>query len=647
MEVGDVMRSNLRSNESHNELRVYGNRTEWETRRGELRERILVSAGLWPLPDKCSLNAKIFDRIEYDDFTVEKVTFESYPGYYVTGNLYRPLRWSRSLAGILNPHGHWRHGRLELVADGDGDQPVEIPTRCANFAKMGIVAFSYDMVGYVDSRQIGHAYEGEEKQIWGSGLLGLQLWNSIRALDFLLTLPNIDSARIGCTGASGGGTQTFLLGAVDERLAVSMPVNMIAADFQGGCRCENAPNLRIDANNVEFAAMFAPRPMLVVGCTGDWTRHLPHVEYPAIRGIYELYGAEANVAYFYDDAGHNYNHKTREAAYSWFGKYLCAREEPWQEVTVEFGDLTRFRIFAERFPQEGISSKEELFAIQKAGQRAALQQLWDDGDSEALAVLRTAMKHTLCVPEHRGAYSAQTVEAARTGRKLVSTTPSVDDADLQVRWLAVDCEDGSGDRIELAHASMRGIDPAGKTLLAVHPGGCNGLFRDESWRSMLRSRLEKGWTIVAPNIHLAGGFGSARDCVNQTSLTTYNLTDTTLRIHDIVTVCRYLAANGEGELHVFGMGDAGVWALAALPFLEGACSAAIDVNGFQLDDEDDARFAARLFVPHYRAAGGFTTSILLSAIRQLTLFRMDNARLAQELQRMCARQGIALTVMRD
>ena len=149
---------------------------------------------------------------------VEKVYFESYPGHYVTGNLFRPKRIEGRVPAILNPHGHWSYGRLENSLN------ASIPVRAANFARLGMIAFTYDMVGYVDSQAISHRFaighrEGtfDREMLWGVNLLGLQLWNSIRALDFLLTLPEVDPERIGATGASGGGTQTFLLAAVDER----------------------------------------------------------------------------------------------------------------------------------------------------------------------------------------------------------------------------------------------------------------------------------------------------------------------------------------------------------------------------------------------------------------------------------------------
>ncbi|NIK78709.1 hypothetical protein FHS15_003855 [Paenibacillus castaneae] len=620
------MRTELRYMETVNRLKSYDQLEHWEARRSELQERILVSAGLWPLPHKCNLNAKIFDKITYDDFTIEKVVFESYPGYYVTGNLYRPLNKSGLLPGILNPHGHWSHGRLEMVEDGTSEQPVEIPTRCANFAKMGMAAFSYDMVGYLDSKQVGHAYDGEEQQIWGIGLLGLQLWNSIRSLDFLLNLPEIDAQNIGCTGASGGATQAFLLGAVDERLKASVPVNMVSAHFQGGCRCENAPHLRIDANNVEFTAMFAPRPLLVVGCTGDWSRNVPTVEYPALREIYKLYGAEDKVDYFYDDANHNYNKNTREAVYRWFGKQLAGRDEPWKEQKVNFGDLERFRIFSDGFPSRGVSSKAELFALQKREKQETLQQLWNSKEPEDKQILLTAMQHSLCVPQLSDAFDVQEIQTNALNDDERDFAEPID-----VRRMSISNE-SEGTPISLLLARNKSIEHNGKTVFMVHPGGKKGLLRDEKWKPMLESYLDEGYAIATATIHLTEGFGTARDCICMENITTYNLTDTTLRVHDIISVFKFLQSESNGELNVVGIGEAGGWTLAALPYLHGVNTAAIEMNEYMMDVEDDAHFATRFFVPHFRSAGSFVTSVIHAAAKKLVLFNMGENNFAQVLR---------------
>ena len=287
----------------------------WVPRAAYIRQHILSSAGLVPMPDKTPLRPVVFDEVRHADYIVSKVYFESLPGFFVTGNLYRPIG-DGPFPAVLSPHGHWANGRLEHTAINSG------PGRGIGLARQGFVVFMHDMIGYNDSRQLTHTFGGQRENLWGLSLGGLQLWNSIRALDFLETLPYVRRGGFGVTGESGGGTQTFLLGAVDDRVAVAVPVNMISLHMQGGCLCENMPGLRVDANNVEIAATIAPRPMLMVAATGDWTAETLEREFPAMRGVYALFGAEPKVHAVKFTADHNYNRDSREAMYAWMARWL-------------------------------------------------------------------------------------------------------------------------------------------------------------------------------------------------------------------------------------------------------------------------------------------------------------------------------------
>lgn len=267
---------------------MFHSRAEWEAHRAAIRQQMLVSFGLYPLPPKTPLKARIFDRVERDGYTIEKVTFQTYPGFYLAGNLYRPRGKSRDGGrhpGVLVAHGHWPQGRMADTPEGS------IPARAITFARQGYVAFTYDMVGYNDTRQIDHAFANDRRHwLWGISLMGLQTWNSLRALDFLCSLPDVDKTRLAITGESGGGTQTMMLGALDDRLAAVGPCVMVSHTMQGGCLCENAPGLRVDFSNMEIAAAAAPKAQIIVGATGDWTSTTMTVEGPAIRSVYTLYG---------------------------------------------------------------------------------------------------------------------------------------------------------------------------------------------------------------------------------------------------------------------------------------------------------------------------------------------------------------------
>jgi len=271
---------------------------------------------LTPMPSKTPLHARVIRTFEYDEYSIEVVLIETFPGYYLGGNLYLPAVRTGPAPAVLIPHGHWKHGRLENLPS------YSVPALGVNLARQGYVAFAYDMVGFNDTRQTPHSFESAAYSLWGFHPMGLQLWNSIRALDYLQSLPEVDGSRIAVTGASGGGSQTIFLTAVDDRIKVSAPVNMVSAEMQGGDPCEEAPNLRLGTSNVEIAASAAPRPMLVVSSTHDWTRHTPVEEYPAIRKIYELYGRAQDVENVHIDAEHNYNRQSREAVYRFLAVHM-------------------------------------------------------------------------------------------------------------------------------------------------------------------------------------------------------------------------------------------------------------------------------------------------------------------------------------
>lgn len=319
--VGADFRTEVRTVDTAWTFPHVATRADWDARAQELRRLILFRAGLWPMPERTPLKAQIFGRIQRAGYTVEKTFFESLPGFFVTGNLYRPLATAAGGAAapfpaVLAPHGHSAYGRLEA------SDIFNEPARAASLARQGYVVFTYDMVGYNDSFQVPHDYADPKASLWSFSVLGLQLWNSIRALDFLESLPDVDRARIAASGPSGGGTQTFLVTAVDDRIKVSVPSTMVSHYMQGGDNCENAAGLRLDHSNMEFAAMTAPRPLLLISADGDWTRDTSRVEFPAIRAIYELYDAKAHVAHVQFHAPHNFNRDGREASYAWFSTWL-------------------------------------------------------------------------------------------------------------------------------------------------------------------------------------------------------------------------------------------------------------------------------------------------------------------------------------
>jgi dienelactone hydrolase len=289
---------------------TYHDKVTWEKRAALIRQGIREGMKLPAKPAFAPLKPIRHSLRKLNGYTVENVAFESIPGFWVTGNLYRPLKATGKSAAVLCPHGH--------TANQDARFVEQTQQRCATMARMGAVVFVYDMLGYGDSKQCTHKVPQA---------LTLQTLNGLRALDFLTSLPDVDTKRIGMSGESGGGTQTFLLTALDQRIHVSVPVVMVSSYFFGGCVCESGMPIHKrpthQTSNVEIAALAAPRPMLLVSDGKDWTKHTPEVEFPYIRTIYGYYGATDRVENVHlPTEGHDYGPNKRVAAYAFLAKHL-------------------------------------------------------------------------------------------------------------------------------------------------------------------------------------------------------------------------------------------------------------------------------------------------------------------------------------
>lgn len=535
----------------------YRTRAEWETRKAHLRSQILSAAGLYPLFEKTPLKPLVFGRIDNKDYTIEKVALETMPGYWLGGNLYRPKSGGRHPA-IASPHGHWSYGRLE-------NQPLAtIPGRAANLARQGYVVMIYDMVGYNDTIQTPHAFGSPQEMLWSFGPLGLQLWNSIRVVDFLTTLPDVDAEKIGATGASGGGTQTFLLSAVDDRIRFSAPVNMISGIMQGGSPCENAPGLRIGASNLEIGAMMAPRPMLMVSASGDWTRNTPQSEFPQLRHIWELYDAADQLSNVHVDAPHNYNQTSREAVYRFFGRHVLqlpdADKLKEQSSKVErLPDMLVWhnRMFpAEALDHEGVRDQWMRFS------RTQSERIRD----HALMRERLALVLASEWPAN--------VTATRDGNRVVLS------------------RSGRGDRVV---GEILGTGTPARVI--VHPEGI----------AAARRSAPNGETVLLLELFQTGSSKAPRDQSHRHFLT-FNKSDAAERVQDILTALAWVRKENGKMPQLSGIADAAVWATfaAAVSPEQVELTEAASFNGS--DDE----FLKCFFVPGIQRAGGWQAALALT-----------------------------------
>lgn len=596
-------------------------RADWENRARQIREQILVSAGLWPMPERAPLRVHRFGRIEHAGYSVEKVLLETWPGFYLGGNLYLPLgQGPGPFPAVLTPHGHWPQGRATDMPEGS------IPARCIHFARHGIAAFAYDMVGYGDTCFAGDSSETlrpadfsqrhrafpdtPETRLWGVNLLGLQLWNSLCALDFLAALPEVDARRIGVTGASGGATQTFLLAAVDDRPAVLGPVCMVSHTMQGGCVCENAPGLRIRFSNLDFAAAAAPRPQILVGATGDWTRTTLEVEGPAVETVYHILGAPERLRYVRFDAGHNYNRASREAVYAWFEHWLlgrpdrpACREEPYTAPPTE-------ELWIGSDPQRPPTAlrAEEYVRTRIESRRRQWDRLLPKRREDLAAftlVGRPLWFHTLQLAPPSGP------------PRIVFSPLQTLGSERRIRFEIHDGE--TPDPLEgIYHLPAREVRRnRQKPWLIVLVADPDPTGTDPDTSALLAECLQQGHSVIT-----LSRFTPVPGPSTTPHFHTYNRTVLQSRVRDLATVLRSvgrLVPNGtpvRGRL-LWGSGRAGLWALLAAPE---AGAVVADLRKIPLHDprllvEPD------LFCPGYLAMNGPLTPVLLAAPQPLHLAR--------------------------
>lgn len=290
----------------------------WESRKKELRKCFFEQLRLSPFPRNTPLNPIYTPVRKFDGYTVENVALETLPGVYLCGSLYRPSKGKGPFPAVLSPHGHFSSTDMNLY----GRYRPEQQYRCAMLARMGAVVFSYEMFAW------GESLLQVDKEVHKTGLaLTMQTLNSIRVIDFLTSLSYVDQKRIGVTGESGGGTQTFLVTALDDRIAVSVPVVMVSSYFFGGCPCESGLPIHsctsMGTNNAEIAAMASPRPMLVVSDGSDWTQNVPQIEFPYLQKVYGLYDKEKNVENVHlANEAHDYGVSKRTAMYDFMARNL-------------------------------------------------------------------------------------------------------------------------------------------------------------------------------------------------------------------------------------------------------------------------------------------------------------------------------------
>ncbi|WDQ16876.1 acetylxylan esterase [Rhodopirellula sp. P2] len=627
----------LKTLDGHFPFAVPESLEQWESRAEQLRTRVAMATGLHPMLPRPAIQATIHSVVKREGFQVEKVYFESLPGHFVTGLLFRPAgeNVSRGLnadgkrPAVLCPHGHG--GRMmrndadrmkSLIANGDelymesGSLPKL--ARCATLARMGCVSFIFDMVGYADSVQLSHAlahrrHETRDEEFVPAGsdpelffstsadarlqsILGLQTYNALRSFDFLASLEDVDPSRLAVTGGSGGGTQTILLDALEPRIMASFPNGMVSTSMQGGCACENACLLRIGTGNVELAALMAPKPMGMTAAD-DWTIKMMSDGYPELKQLYSMMNQPENVlceslVHF----KHNYNYVTRRIMYGWMNEHLgLGLETPIVEtdypaITDEEGAVwdDKHPAPTQRGPQHEKSilswwdQQNERLLADCLGQSATASG-FDETIRPALATL-----FDLPLPEASGvAVKFSEPVQHQSGATVVSGVVVDRDRRREIpirKWIAKSAEE----------TALPG------TVLWVQSTG-KGAAGEPEWSDALAKQLQQSKTVIV--IDIASMTTDAEAGKQRTNPQPrrasaaftygYNRPLPATRCGDVLAVIAAFQ-NSPGGVTLVAPQGAAAYALPAAaiagPFLT---SAVIDVNGFRFADlrhQDDESF---------------------------------------------------------
>jgi dienelactone hydrolase len=579
------------------DLHVPATLQAWQKRRQDVREQILVATGLWPMPPRTPIKATIHGKIARDGYTIEKVFFASHPGHYVSGNLYRPCDkdgklLSGKLPGVLCPHGHWPNGRFydagEKEAQAQTVKKAEktiaggffpLQARCAQLARMGCVVFHYDMVGYADSKAIDHkAFNDAEAELRLQNLMGLQTFNSVRALDFLIGLEEVDAKRIGVTGASGGGTQTFILCGIDDRPAVAFPAVMVSVEMQGGCMCENCSYLRVGTGNVEFAGLFAPKPLGMTGAD-DWTINIERRGLPELKLLYRLYEQPDRVtAKCLPEFTHNYNQVSREVMYNWFNKYLGLKQpSPVEEKPFDPVPPRELSVYDKAHPRPADSVnadklRDYLTSVSDK-QINALRPTDPTAPSDYRRVLGTALR----VMVGGGLPGAGEIESKEEG------APKLEGATVHGFVL------GRKKQGEAVPAVLvRGKEYSGTIVVWIDPAGKASLAEGGKLVPVAKAILDKRAAILAVDV-MGTGELARRDVKVDDRFAgytfCYNSPLLAQRVHDILTAVAFASAQPETKtVHLMGDGKAGPWVMLARGLCGGVVTrTAADWNRFRFD----------------------------------------------------------------
>lgn len=365
---------------------------DWQALRSEIRRQLLDMLGLEPTPRRTPLNARTTGVIERATHRIEKIVFESMPGLYVTGNLYLPKRVEGKLPVVLYLSGH---------SPGPYGAKVDYQHHGVWFARHGYAALLLDTLEFGEVPGLHHGTHDLEMWNWlslGYTPIGPEVWNAVRALDYLETRPEGDMSRAGLTGISGGGAITWFTAALDDRIKVAVPVcsswtieHQVALDtVRGNCDCIFIHNNNWGLDLPAIGALIAPRPLKIISAQRDSV--FPPAGYREVhrqlRRIYDFYGAADKLAEYEHDAKHADIVPFRKEADEWMNRWLKNDHTPFEEGEIQKEEPEVLRVL-DRYPINAVNArlhKSFIHAAQPASPRTLAQ--WQKRRDELLTQIK-------------------------------------------------------------------------------------------------------------------------------------------------------------------------------------------------------------------------------------------------------------------
>ncbi|HEY3416469.1 MAG TPA: acetylxylan esterase, partial [Armatimonadota bacterium] len=613
---------------------------DWDARQASLRKQALAGFGLAPLPPRVPLNLTYSSSIERDDCTISRVYFQTFPGIYATGFLYMPKKAEFPAPAVLHPHGHWSNGAAN-------DAIVE--SRCIGLAHRGYVSLVVAMAHFEDLAT-------------GVPMRGVALWNNMRGLDVLESLPQVDKTRLGVTGASGGGMQSTDIAALDTRITCAAIVAYPTYFERTGyihtwpCMCNFGPiNAMRYMDQQALIALIAPRPAAVFTLTGDWTAFSIDHELKEVAGVYDLFPAaagpkldnveaqqpyrlrtSANGRFLGErwDGPHDYTKAMRERMYWWMDWWLKGKHDPkpTPEEPLNLEPSAKLEALRADVPKAHDWTFANLATVVRTWRKFHPPTLNTRADVDAYRLkMRTALRDLLNEP---AAEIPKAVESASLG------TETLGDWSVEKLWYASEPDV----RIPALLIKPAGDASAVKQVaIVVSANGKNDVFV-EPLHSLCQSLLKEGRAVLAIDQRLRGEWAYQISPPGQIPTTTWQgnvrwwgRPELGMAVHDISMGISFLTTRKDcsvDALRLIGSGHtAGYAALLAAGLDDRVKECAADLNhsnfaegftdppNYETASASSKRPPVLAGVLRYGDVGEFAA---LVAPRKLELFNQDS-----------------------